>query len=272
MKKLIRIWSFISLFLVMLILIFILGYIGYHGIGEITPSFIMDSPKGMPVGTDGGIFPAIIGSLITTILASFIAGIMAIATAIYGVFYVKSKRLKSIVNTIVQCISGIPSIILGLFGYAFLVVTLKLGKSVISSAITLAIMIFPFIEVRIEKAFREIPKDYILASYALGVSKEYTITKLILKSCSREIFSSISMAAGFAMGATAPIMLTGVVVNTQVPENLKEPFMALPYHLYILMQQGIGLNKAYGTALVLVFLVLLINILGTFLGGIGKEE
>lgn len=272
MKKLIQIWSYISIVVVIIILFFILIYIGKEGESQITAKFLFENPKGMLLGEDGGIFPAIIGSLVTTIIASIISGIMAVCTAIYSVFYVKNKRLKSFIGTIVQCISGVPSIVLGLFGYAFLVVTLGFGKSVISASLTLAVMIYPFIEVRIEKSFKEFQKNYIFASYALGISKEYTIKKLILKGNTKEIFSSVAMAAGFAMGATAPIMLTGAVVNTSVPESLKDPFMALSYHLYILMQQGIGLDRAYGTALILVFLILIINIIGGFLGGLRKNE
>ena len=272
MRKIIRILSFISMFCLMLILGYIICYIGYYGIKNINLTFILDKPKGIPVGTEGGVYPAIIGSLISTTIASAIAGIMGLCTAICGVYYIKNKRLKSILNIIVQCIAGIPSIVLGLFGYTFLVVNFGLGKSLISASITLSIMIFPFIEVRIEKALKEYSKDSILASKALGISIEYTLIKLIIPNCKREIFSSIAMAGGFAMGATAPIMLTGVVVNSNVPKSLTDPFMALPYNLYILMQQGIGSDKAYGTALVLVILILIINILGTILGGKRKNE
>lgn len=272
MKKLIDIWSKVSIAIIVLLLVFILVYIGANGLYELSLSFITEAPRGIPMGSQGGVFPAIVGSLLTTILAGAIAGFMAISTAIYSVFYVKSRKANNIISTIVQCISGVPSIILGLFGYAFFVVNLELGKSVISASLTLAIMIFPFIEVRVEKILREFRQDYIVGSYALGVSKEYTILKLILPGCKKEIFSAIAMAEGFAMGATAPIMLTGAVVSTGVPENLKEPFMALPYHLYIIMQQGLGINRAYGTALVLIILVLIINILGAFLGGTRRNE
>ena len=265
MKKFINIWIYLSMIVVIMILTFILIFIAKEGISEINSTFLFDSPKGIPLGSMGGIFPAIIGSLVTTL-------IMGLCTAIYSVFYVKNKKLNNIICTIVQCISGVPSIVLGLFGYAFLVVTLGFGKSVLSASITLAVMIYPYIEVRIEKSFREFQKEYLLSSYALGVSKEYTIKNLVIKGTKEEIITSITMASGFAMGATAPIMLTGAVVNAHAPKNLLDPFMALPYHLYILMQQGIGIDKAYGTALILIILVLIINFFGAILGGLKKDE
>lgn len=272
MKKFINIWIYLSMIVVIMILTFILIFIAKEGISQINSTFLFDSPKGIPLGSMGGIFPAIIGSLVTTLISSVIAGIMGLCTAIYSVFYVKNKKLNNIICTIVQCISGVPSIVLGLFGYAFLVVTLGFGKSVLSASITLAVMIYPYIEVRIEKSFREFQKEYLLSSYALGVSKEYTIKNLVIKGTKEEIITSITMASGFAMGATAPIMLTGAVVNAHAPKNLLDPFMALPYHLYILMQQGIGIDKAYGTALILIILVLIINFFGAILGGLKKDE
>ncbi|WP_024615312.1 ABC transporter permease subunit [Clostridium sp. Ade.TY] len=272
MKKLINIWIYLSMLIVVVVLSFILIFIAKEGISQINFTFLFKSPKGMPIGSNGGIFPAIIGSLLTTFIASIIAGIMGLCTSIFNVFYIKNKTLNNVVCTIVQCISGVPSIILGLFGYAFLVVTLGFGKSVLSASITLAIMIYPYIEVRLEKCFREFQEEYLLSSYSLGVSKEYTIIHLVLNGTKKEIITSITMASGFAMGATAPIMLTGAVVNTHSPESLLDPFMSLPYHLYILMQQGIGIDKAYGTAFVLIILVLIINFLGAILGGLKKDE
>lgn len=141
-----------------------------------------------------------------------------------------------------------------------MVVNLKLERSLLSAGITLGIMIFPFIQVRVEKAFREASSTIIGSSYALGVSNSYTFLKLIFHICKFEIISAITLAGGFAMGAAAPIILTGAVIFAPIPKSLSSPVMALPLHLYILIGEGISLEKAYATALVLIFLLLIINI------------
>ncbi len=119
----------------------------------------------------GGVFPAIVGSLFLMSIACIFASILSIATSIYTVFYCRSKRIEGLIHLIVQSMAGIPSIVLGLFGYTLLVLNLKLGRSLLSGGITLGIMIFPYIEVRVEKTLREVDKAIIASSYALGVSK-----------------------------------------------------------------------------------------------------
>ena len=258
-------WITISIAAVFTIVIYIFGYIFKNGIGSINLGFIFGDPKGMPIGSEGGVFPAIVGSLFLMFIACVFASILAIATSIYTVFYCKSKRIEGVIHLIVQSMAGIPSIVLGLFGYTLLVLNLKLGRSLLSGGITLAIMIFPYIEVRVEKTLREVDKDIIDSSYALGVSKAHTISKLILPLCKSDIISAITMAGGFAAGASAPIILTAAVIFAPVPKSLFSPVMALPFHLYILTGEGISLEKAYGTALVLIVILLMINIISMIL-------
>lgn len=246
--------------IVFTVVIYIFGYIFKNGIGSINLEFIFSDPKGMPIGSEGGVFPAIVGSLFLMLIACIFASILAISTSIYTVFYCRSKRIESIIHLIVQSMAGIPSIVLGLFGYTLLVLHLRLGRSLLSGGITLGIMIFPYIEVRVEKTLREVDKAIIGSSYALGVSKAHTISKLILPLCKADIISAITMAGGFAMGASAPIILTAAVIFAPIPKSLFAPVMALPFHLYILTGEGISLEKAYGTALVLIMILLIINI------------
>lgn len=255
-----KLWLIVSTLAVLTIIVYIFGYIFKKGIGTINFEFIFGKPRGMPIGSEGGIFPAIVGSLSLTFIACLFASILAISTAIYTVFYCRSAKIESMVHLIVQSMAGIPSIILGLFGYTLFVLNLRLGRSLLSGGITLGIMIFPYIQIRVEKTFREIPKSIIEASYALGVSEAYTVLRLILPLCKAEIISAITMAGGFAMGAAAPIILTAAVMFAPVPRSLSAPVMALPYHLYMLTSQGISLEKAYGTALVLIMILLIINI------------
>lgn len=266
-----KVWITISTLIVFTVVIYIFGYIFRKGFNSINMQFIFDDPKGMPIGSEGGVFPAIIGSLFLMVIACLFASILAVSTAIYTVFYCESKKIESIIHLIVQCMAGIPSIVLGLFGYTLLVLNLKLGRSLLAGGITLGIMIFPYIEVRVEKILREVDKSIIDSSYALGISKVYTIFKLILPLSKVDIISAITLAGGFAMGASAPIILTAAVIFAPIPKSLSSPVMALPFHLYILTGEGISLDKAYGTALVLIMLLLIINIISMVLN-MKREE
>lgn len=255
-----KIWIATSTLIVFGLVLYIFGYIFKKGIASIDLEFIFAEAKGRPIGSEGGIFPAIVGSLLLMLIACLFASILAISTSIYTIFYCKSRKIESIIHLIVQSMAGIPSIVLGLFGYTFLVLYLGLGRSLLSGGITLGIMIFPYIEVRVEKTLREVDENIISSSYSLGVSRAYTIYKLILPLCKAEIVSAITMAGGFAMGASAPIILTAAVIFAPIPKTLSTPVMALPFHLYILTGEGISLEKAYGTALVLIMILLIINI------------
>lgn len=255
-----KLWLITSTLTVLAIVVYIFEYIFKKGLGSINLEFIFGNPKGLPVGSEGGIFPAIVGSLYLTLVACIFASILAISTAIYTLFYCRSKQVESAIHLIIQSMAGVPSIVLGLFGYTLLVLHLRLGRSLLSGGITLGIMIFPYIQIRVEKTLREVHQSIIDSSYALGVSKAYTILRLILPLCKAEIISIITMAGGFAMGATAPIILTAAVLFAPIPKSLSAPVMALPFHLYMLMGEGISLEKAYGTALVLIMMLLIINI------------
>ncbi|WP_434294256.1 phosphate ABC transporter permease PstA [Clostridium botulinum] len=258
---LLLLWYFLSTFLVVFIVFFIIAYVFKNGIHTINKDFLLDNPKGMPLGKEGGIFPAIVGSLLLMFISSITASILGIATAVYLTLYNKNKKIDSIIHIIIHSISGIPSIVLGLFGYSFLVFFLDLGVSLLAGAITLSIMIFPYIEVVTEKAIEEVDKKLIVSSYSLGIDKTYTFFKIILPQCIEEIVSGIMLSGGFAMGATAPIMLTSAVISAPTPDSIMSPVMALSYHLYILISQGISMENAYGTAFVLMSISIILNFL-----------
>ncbi|MCW6061157.1 phosphate ABC transporter permease PstA [Clostridium sporogenes] len=258
---LLLLWYFLSTFLVVFIVFFIIAYVLKNGIHTINKEFLLDNPKGMPLGKEGGIFPAIVGSLLLMFISSITASILGIATAVYLTLYNKNKKIDSIIHIIIHSISGIPSIVLGLFGYSFLVFFLDLGVSLLAGAITLSIMIFPYIEVVTEKAIEEVDKKLIISSYSLGIDKTYTFFKIILPQCVEEIVSGIMLSGGFAMGATAPIMLTSAVISAPTPDSIMSPVMALSYHLYILISQGISMENAYGTAFVLMSILIILNFL-----------
>lgn len=268
----IKLWSIFSGMILMALVLYINIYIFSKGVHGLNIDFLLDLPKGFPLGTEGGVFPAIIGSICFTMIACFFASLIAIATALYLNFYCTNRKTYGMIHMVIQSTAGIPSIVLGLFGYTFLVVYLNFGFSLLSGGTVLGIMIFPFIEVRVEKALGEINKELIYASYALGISKAYTFFKIILPMCLSEILSSIALAGGFAMGATAPIMFTGGVVYAPIPKSLFSPAMALPYHLYILIGEGISMENAYKTAFVLLLFLLMLNSFGIWVELVRKGE
>lgn len=240
---------------------------GYQGL---SPEFIFGSPSGLPPGKEGGVWPALVGSMLVFFLSTLISTVLALLTSIYIVFYLQGSKVKLIMRVIIQCISGIPSIVLGLFGYSFLVYRLGLGRSVLAASITLAIMIFPFIELRLEKLFINFSNNKIETALALGLDRGYVVRHIVLRSLSNKIIQTASLGGSLALGATAPIMLTGAVIHTGLPKGLLKPFMALPYHLYILINEGISVSQGYKTAMVLMLVLLLINTLSLIIGG--KDE
>lgn len=263
-SKLLKYWAYISICIVLGIIAFLFVYIFMEGAETINLEFLTQSPKGAILGTEGGIFPAIIGSLFFTGTAVVLGSIPAVSTAVFLTFYCHNKKLERIIRLVVQCISGLPSIVLGLFSYSFLVKNLAFGRCVFSAGAALGIMIIPFIEVRAEKSFRELPVQMINASYYLGCSKAYTIFRIVIPACLGELISGIILGGCYAMGATAPLMFTGAVAYASVPHSLFEPAMALPLHLYLLVAQGnTSLDLAYGTALVMMFIILISNLLVT---------
>lgn len=253
------------------ILFFILFALFYNlfkeGLKVINWEFLFGSPKGTPPGIEGGIFPAIVGSFIVFFLSSFFASVLSIATAIYTTFYMKRKSIVRILNIVIASISGIPSIVLGLFGYTLFVYSFGFGRSVLSASLTLAIMIFPFIYVRVEKLFQNYEKEKIESALSLGMDLGFTIRHIVIKDLKSKILETVALSGSLAFGATAPIMLTGAALHASIPKSMFSSFMALPHHLYILINEGISIRMGYGTGVVLMVLLMLINFFVLALGG-----
>lgn len=251
--------------LVITILICIMGLLIVRGGSVLSWEFITVAPKGLFLGTEGGIFPAITGTISLVAIATVAAAIPALLTAIYLVEYGKTSVFASTTNFVIQSMIGIPSILTGLFGYAFFVVKLGFGISLLAGGLTLAIMILPTLIVLMRDALNAVNDDYRLVGESLGVSRCYLLKRIILPLASPHLLSSILLAMGYAAGATAPIMVTAVVVMSRGSVSLLNPVMALPFHLYILFSQHISLERAYGTALVLVLILLALNLLSLYL-------
>ncbi|MBS7387682.1 MAG: ABC transporter permease subunit [Eubacteriales bacterium] len=262
--KMTKLWAYVSIALVVASILFLFVYVFIRGAGTITWEFLSQPPKGAILGMEGGVWPAIVGSLCFTAVAIVLGGIPAIAAALYIVFYCENRRIEKAFHTVIRCISGIPSIVLGLFAYSFLVRELQWGRCILSSGVALGIMILPFVEVRAEKAFQELPKAVVLSSYALGCSKRYTIMKIVLPACKGELISGLMLGGCYAMGATPPLIFTGGVAYASIPTSLMKPAMALPLHLYLLLAQGAtSFDMAYGTAFVMMTIILISNLLAT---------
>lgn len=262
--KMTKLWAYVSIALVVASILFLFVYVFIRGAGTITWEFLSQPPKGAILGMEGGVWPAIVGSLCFTAVAIVLGGIPAIAAALYIVFYCENRRIEKAFHTVIRCISGIPSIVLGLFSYSFLVRELQWGRCILSSGVALGIMILPFVEVRAEKAFQELPKAVVLSSYALGCSKRYTIMKIVLPACKGEMISGLMLGGCYAMGATPPLIFTGGVAYASIPTSLMKPAMALPLHLYLLLAQGAtSFDMAYGTAFVMMTIILISNLLAT---------
>jgi phosphate transport system permease protein len=160
---------------------------------------------------------------------------------------------------------GIPSILIGLFGYAFFVVYLDFGISLLAGGLTLAVMVLPTLVVMMRDAIANVGDEYRFLGETLGVSRRYLLQKIILPLASPHLLSAVLLAMGYAAGATAPIMVTAAVVMSRGPISLANPVMALPFHLYVMFSQHISTERAYGTALVLVLILLFLNILSLYL-------
>ncbi len=262
-SRLVRFWAYAGIAITGFVVVFLFAYVFYQGAGVISWEFVTDTPRGAVLGSEGGIWPAIAGSLWFTGTAVVLGGVPALAVSFYLVFYCKSKKIYFFIRMVIQNIAGIPSIVLGLFAYSLLVRSLGLGRCILAGGIALAIMVFPFIAVRFEKAMREIPRELIFSSYALGASRTYTITKIVLRAVRGELVSGLILGACFAMGATAPLIFTGGVAFAAPPTSVMTPAMALPLHLYLLLAQGASMPHVYGTAFVLMVIVLVSNSLAT---------
>ena len=258
--NLIKFFAFISIFIVMTAIFLIFSFVFFNGISGINLKFLAENPKGMPLGVDGGIRNAIIGSFLLMVLSMIFSTALGICFAIYNKIFCKSKIIKMLLSFLIQCISSIPSIIIGLFVYGFFIVTLNIPKSLFTASIALSLIVFPFVELNVEKLIEEFDRQSIRDSYALGIDKIYMCRKLILPTISNKIVSISILAGSYAIGATAPLLLTGVVFMAK-PNGLFNPIMALPFHLHMLLSQSVATEKAYATAMVLIGLLIILNLL-----------
>jgi len=224
--------------------------------------FLTQSPR--KYMTEGGIFPAIVGTFWLTVLSIGMALPLGILTAVFLTSYAKNPWFVRIVRIAVNTLAGVPSIIYGLFGLTVFVRLLQLDVSIIAGAFTLGILALPVIINASEEAIRNVPKDFREASLALGATERQTILRVILPTALPNILTGAIISIGRVAGETAPILFTAATFYTRrLPTSVMDEVMALPYHIYALMTEGAHASKqvpiAYGTAVVLLALVLMVS-------------
>jgi phosphate transport system permease protein len=248
---------FAAVAIVLAVLAIILLAIIVKGLPVLSWEFIFGYPSNL--GRAGGIFPAIVGTIYLIIGAILIALPIGIGATLYLSEYTREGWVTRTIRTGVDLLNGTPSIVFGLFGFAFLVIFAGFGVSLLTGWIVLGLMILPTIIRTSEEALKSIPPTVREGSLALGASKWQTIRKVVLPAAVPGIITGVILSIGRAAGETAPILFTAVVFSTRfLPDSIFEPVMALPYHLYILSTSVPGAEPyAYGTALVLLILVTL---------------
>ena len=251
--------AFSLVFMCVLGVLFALGVILFdiivNGAPYVTWEFLTQPPSNL--GRSGGIFPAIVGTIYLVAGAIAIALPIGIGAAISLTEYTREGRVTKIIRNGTDLLNGTPSIVFGLFGFAFLVIYLNLGVSLIAGQVTLALMVLPTIIRTTEEALKTVPVSIREGSLALGATKWQTIRRVVLPPSVPGIVTGAILSIGRAAGETAPILFTAVVFSTRfLPDSLFEPVMALPYHLYILATNVPGAtDQQYATALVLLGLV-----------------
>ncbi|MBK7880786.1 MAG: phosphate ABC transporter permease PstA [Saprospiraceae bacterium] len=249
------------------ILIMILYFIFKRGAGVLSWEFLSTSPKeGM---MKGGILPAIVGTgylVLFSILFAFPIGVLA---GIYVNEYALHGRVKNFIKTMTNNLAGVPSIVFGLFGMALFVNQLGMGASILAGSLTLALLALPLIIRTTEESLKSVDDSFRQASYALGASKLYTIRKVVLPMAFPNIITGLILSIGRVSGETAPILFTvAAYFLPKLPGSLMDQCMALPYHLYVISTSGTNIDQsrpvAYGTAMVLVLIILVVNLLASF--------
>ena len=248
---------------VILILIIILYDITTKGIGVINWKFLISMPKnGM---TEGGILPAIIGTFLVTVITALLSIPLGMGCAIYLNEYAKDTKITRLIRMAIRNLSGVPSIVYGLFGVILFVQVMNFGTCILSAGLTLGLMTLPWTITASEEALKNVPNSYREGALALGATKWQAIKTNVLPYAIPGMLTGTILGLSRAAGETAPILFTGAAFYLPfLPKSLFSQFMALPYHLYIMSTQHHAISKvrpiAYGTALVLIIFVFAMNL------------
>ena len=257
--------SLVSLVVVVPI-VFVLVYVIYHGIQAISWEFLTQPPRnGL---REGGIMPAIVGTIVLTFGTAIAAMPLGIAAAIYLAEYAGDTRLTRWVRLAIVNLAGVPSIVYGLFGLGAFVLFAGFGTSILAGSLTLGLLTLPVVISTSEEAILSVPQQFRTVSMSMGASKWQTIRHQVLPHAQPGIITGIILGLGRAAGETATILFTvAAVYLPQLPTSVFDQTMALPYHLYVIATQvpGMPLEIQYGTALVLLMIVLSLTLMASIL-------
>jgi phosphate transport system permease protein len=254
----------VSTILTIGILLFLIGYIMIRGIPNIKPELFQWEYNTLNVS----LMPALINTVIMTLISLLIAAPIGVFSAIYLVEYAKKgNKLVSIIRITAETLSGIPSIVYGLFGLLFFVTALGWGMSLLAGAFTLSIMILPLIMRTTEEALKAVPNSYREGSFGLGAGKLRTVFKIVLPSAMPGILSGVILGIGRIVGESAALIYTAGTV-AEIPKGrdfLFDSTRTLSVHMYALTREGLYINQSYATAVILLIIVVLINCLAGFI-------
>ena len=247
----------LAAFITFALLLFLIFYILVNGIPYIKPSLFSLHYT----SENASVIPALINTVVMTVLSLLIAVPFGIFSAIFLVEYAgKGNKFIEVIRLTTETLSGIPSIVYGLFGMLFFVNTLKWGFSVLAGAFTLSIMILPLIMRQTEEALKAVPDSYREGSFGLGAGKLRTVFRIVLPSAVPGILAGVILAIGRIVGETAALIYTAGTV-AQVPKNVLGSGRTLAIHMYMLSSEGLYMDQAYATAVILLVLVVAINTL-----------
>lgn len=238
------------------ILIFILAFISARGARVITPEFLFSLPERM--GKEGGILPTLIATIYIAVVAIVVATPFGVGTAVYLTEYTRESALTRIIRFGADALAGVPSIIFGLFGFILFVIRLKLGWSILAGGLTLAVMILPTIIRTSEEAIRAIPYQLREVSYSLGGTRSQTIMQVVLPNALPGILTGVILGLGRSVAETAAVIFTAGS-SLRIPRTILDPGRTMAVHFYILAREGLSMERAYGTAFLLIVVILLIN-------------
>lgn len=245
-------------------ILFVVGTIVVRGAGAISWEFLTAMPRdGMKAG---GIFPAIVGTILLTLGTAAVAIPVGVGGAVYLAEYARDTRLTRAVRLAIINLAGIPSVVYGLFGLGLFVLFLQFGTSIVAGSLTLAIMTLPIIISTSEEALRAVPAEFRTVNASLGGTRWQGIRNVVLPQALPGVITGVILGLLRAAGETAPILFTvAAFFLPRLPESLFDQTMLLPYHLFVISTQvpGMPLEIQFGTALVLLALVLSMNILAT---------
>ncbi|MBP2047020.1 phosphate ABC transporter permease PstA [Methanobacterium aggregans] len=244
--------------LTIIIMLVIIGYILLKGLPVVNLNFIISDP--IDSGAAGGIAPMIVSSIYVTLIAVLVAAPIGIGAAVYLTEYTEENNTVKLIRFGSETLASIPSIVYGLFGLSFFVIFLKMGWSLLSGGLVLALMALPTIFQVAEVTIRSVPRSYSEGSLALGATKWQTVYRVILPASVPGITTGVILGMARAISEAAAIMFA-VGSALAMPLSIFDPGRPLPLHLYILATEGISLDNAYGTAAVLVLIVLAITVL-----------